>query len=90
MSYRGEILKLSEHTKMFLIGSHRKCDLIIDSLQHFEVCINLNTFTIFTHLDEEDASTDHGLWYRLKKGEEVEVEHGTLLMVDPYIFRVQS
>lgn len=52
MSYHGRIIKIHEHQKLFLVGSHPRCDLVIPSLHHFEVCINVSTFTIFTHLEE--------------------------------------
>lgn len=53
ISYQGQAIKIDEQKKLYLIGSHPKCDLIIPSLYQFEVCINLGSFTIFTHLDEE-------------------------------------
>ena len=76
-----------------MIGSHEKCDMVVPSLYHFEICINLTSFTIFTHLDEDDACPEHGLWYKIrpeKKEDDVVLEHGNLVMADPYIFRVES
>lgn len=52
MSYDGRTIKVQEHQKLFLVGSHSRCDLVIPCLYHFEVCINVSTFTIFTHLEE--------------------------------------
>ena len=91
-SYEGKKYQVNEQKKLYLIGSHEKCDLVIPSLYQFEVCINLPTFTIFTHLDEEEADAGHGLWYRLRpeKKEEIVLEQGHLVLVDPYIFRVSS
>ena len=51
MTYQDKAIKIGDQKKLFLIGSHEKCDLIIPSLYHFEVCINVTNFTIFTHLD---------------------------------------
>jgi hypothetical protein len=65
--------------------------LVIESLYSFEVCINLINFHIFTHLDEEEACPEHGLWYKLRSDRPgVRLEHGSLILVEPYIFRVDS
>lgn len=55
MTYQDKTIKMNDQKKVFLIGSHEKCDLVVPTLHHFEVCINMANFTIFTHLDEDEA-----------------------------------
>lgn len=92
MKYQDEVIRIGDNKKVFLIGSHSKCDLVVPSLDHFEVSINVTAFTIFTHLDEDEAEIEHGLWLRLRpeKKEDVVLEHGNLILAEPYIFRVMS
>ena len=66
MTYLNKTIKISDGKKLFLIGSHEKCDLLVPELYHFEICINVTSFTIFTYLDEEEADAEHGLWYKLR------------------------
>lgn len=66
ITYQGKVIQITEQRKIFLIGSHKKCDLKIPTLYEFEICLNLANLTMFTNLGEEDASADHGLWFRLR------------------------
>ena len=90
-SYDSKPVYVSDPKKLFLIGSHPKCDLVVAPLYQFEVCVNLSTCTIFTNLDEEEAAFEHGLWLKLRGSRQnYPLEPGALLMADPYIFRVSS
>lgn len=91
-TYQDSTHRISDPTRLYLIGNHKSCDLVVAGLYQFEVCVNPATNSIWSPLDEEEACPEHGLWLKMPPHSKnpPRVGNGDLLLAEPYIFRVSS